>query len=406
MGKVTIETSNNTYIVGNKLSHPEAINEREMNAIGAGSVEYLIPVKAEYGKKDIVLKSTVDGMISLRTYFNAVVNKKMFLDVIIQVVTIVKECEKKLMNTNNLMLDIDYIFLDPQTKKIKCIFWPIVNNQNPRYTYTFFSDIPFNIVFNKYEDNSYVTQYVQYIKNNNPFSINNFERFICEMMGMTIESKSHIPSGSTEFASGDNPVNKVYEVKNVNEKIAYNPFEAKKDTSKIEKPKFCVHCGNALTEGFKFCKFCGSPIVHDQTMKVQESNNSKVTTDTQTFSETTVLGEEAFMGGTTVLGADVIEEPTFPYVIREKTQEKIIVDKPSFRIGKEQSYCDYFVSDNNAISRSHADIVSREGRYYVVDHNSTNKTYVDGRVVPIQTEVEIFPGTKLRLANEDFVFYI
>ena len=173
MGRITIETSNKTHIVGHKLSHPEAINEREMNAIRAGFFNQLIPVQAEHGKKDIVLKSTVDDMISLKTYFQAIVNKKMFLDVILQLVTIVKECEKKLMNTNNLMLDIDYIFLDPQTKNIKCIFWPIVNNQNPRYTYTFFSDLPFNIVFNKYEDNSYVTQYVKHIKSNNPFSINN-----------------------------------------------------------------------------------------------------------------------------------------------------------------------------------------------------------------------------------------
>lgn len=107
-----------------------------------------------------------------------------------------------------------------------------------------------------------------------------------------------------------------------------------------------------------------------------------------------------------MLGANGPEELAFPYLIREKTEEKISVDKPSFRIGKENSYCDYFVSDNNAISRSHADIITRDHRYFIIDHNSTNKTYVDGRVIPVEKEIEIFSGTKIRLANEDFVFYI
>lgn len=82
------------------------------------------------------------------------------------------------------------------------------------------------------------------------------------------------------------------------------------------------------------------------------------------------------------------------------------MDKPSFRIGKEKRYCDYFVSDNSAVSRSHADIVTKNKRYYITDLNSTNKTYVDGRAIPVEKEVEIFSGTKLRLANEDFVFYV
>ena len=83
-----------------------------------------------------------------------------------------------------------------------------------------------------------------------------------------------------------------------------------------------------------------------------------------------------------------------------------MIDKPSFRIGKEERYCDYFVRDNNAVSRSHADIITRGSRYFIIDRHSTNKTYVDGRVIPVEREVEIFSKTKLRLANEDFTFYV
>ena len=78
----------------------------------------------------------------------------------------------------------------------------------------------------------------------------------------------------------------------------------------------------------------------------------------------------------------------------------------SFRIGKEKSYVDYFINDNTAISRSHANIITREGRYWVVDTNSTNHTYVGGQMIAGNTETEIVNGTRLTFANEEFEFKI
>ena len=38
----------------------------------------------------------------------------------------------------------------------------------------------------------------------------------------------------------------------------------------------------------------------------------------------------------------------------------------------------YFIGDNTAVSRSHANIITREGRCFILDTNSTNHTYVNG----------------------------
>ena len=94
----------------------------------------------------------------------------------------------------------------------------------------------------------------------------------------------------------------------------------------------------------------------------------------------------------------------YPYLIRRSNGERIPVDKPVFRIGKERSYVDYFVSNNHAISRSHADIICRNGRYYICDRNSTNKTYCNGRMLIPEDEVQIVNGDLLQLANEEFEF--
>lgn len=121
------------------------------------------------------------------------------------------------------------------------------------------------------------------------------------------------------------------------------------------------------------------------------------------FGETTVLSS-AGIGETTVLGASPVMQEIKPYLIRTKNNEKIILDKPVFRIGKEKSYVDYFIGDNTAISRSHANIISRDGEYFVVDTNSTNHTYVNGGMIQSNVETKISHGTKIRLANEDFEF--
>lgn len=120
------------------------------------------------------------------------------------------------------------------------------------------------------------------------------------------------------------------------------------------------------------------------------------------FGQTTILGAE--QGGTTVLVAPPAQSKTEAYLVRIKTGEKIVLNKPTFKIGKERSYVDYAVVGNSAVSRSHAMIINRDGDYLVEDTNSTNHTYVDGRMIAAGVATRIQNGTKLRFADEEFEF--
>lgn len=134
-----------------------------------------------------------------------------------------------------------------------------------------------------------------------------------------------------------------------------------------------------------------SPVAH---IKTQNLN----------FGETTVLGGGA-VGETTVLNPDAMSKSQ-AYLIRKKNNEKIILNKETFRLGKERNFVDYFISDNTAISRSHANIISRDGEYFVVDTNSTNHTYINGMMLLSGTESKVNGGDVIRLANEEFTFYL
>ena len=120
------------------------------------------------------------------------------------------------------------------------------------------------------------------------------------------------------------------------------------------------------------------------------------------------------MDGTTVLSEDGISvqqiqqmQPVnyhFASLTRQVTGEKIELGKPSFVLGKNPEKSDYAVADNTNISRVHAVITARNGRYYVMDQNSTNGTFINGRIIKAGQETEILPGDCLMLANEEFIF--
>ena len=99
-----------------------------------------------------------------------------------------------------------------------------------------------------------------------------------------------------------------------------------------------------------------------------------------------------------------VPKVVYPELYRTQTGETIQINKPVFRIGKERSYVDYFVTNNNAVSRSHADIITRESGYFVIDLNSKNRTYINNQALAAQVETAICDGDTLRLGNEEFVF--
>ena len=118
------------------------------------------------------------------------------------------------------------------------------------------------------------------------------------------------------------------------------------------------------------------------------------------------------MDGTTVLSDDGISvqqiqqvQPVnyhFASLTRQVTGEKIELGKPSFVLGKNPEKSDYAVADNTNISRVHAVITTRNGRYYVMDQNSTNGTFINDQKIAPMSQVPIGKGSVLRFADCTF----
>lgn len=123
-----------------------------------------------------------------------------------------------------------------------------------------------------------------------------------------------------------------------------------------------------------------------------------------------IVGETEVFEGRDALN-DVYLETTLlhapmrlPFLIRQSTKEKIFINRDVFKIGKERSYVDYYV-DNDAVSRSHADIIRQKDNFFVMDHNSLNHTFLEGKQIPAKQYVRLESGQSFVLADEAFTFY-
>lgn len=113
-------------------------------------------------------------------------------------------------------------------------------------------------------------------------------------------------------------------------------------------------------------------------------------------------------GETTVLkpGYNTMQKERMPYLVRKKTNERIDITKDVFRIGKERNYVDYWVYDNSAVSRSHADIIHKDREFYIMDNNSLNHTFVSGTQIESQKLVKLEDFSTITMADEIFEFHL
>lgn len=90
-------------------------------------------------------------------------------------------------------------------------------------------------------------------------------------------------------------------------------------------------------------------------------------------------------------------------LVHSTSGREVIINKASFWIGKEGVD---LVIDKDVISRKHAELITRGNSYFIMDNNSTNKTYVDGKAIAPKASVEIYNGTKIKFVDEEYKFCI
>ncbi len=103
------------------------------------------------------------------------------------------------------------------------------------------------------------------------------------------------------------------------------------------------------------------------------------------------------------LTTSTIQPTVCPKLVHKATNREVIIRTNNFWIGKEGADLPI---NKDVISRKHAQLIKQGNNYFIMDNDSTNKTYVDGKQIPAKASVEIYNGTRIKFADEEYIFRI
>lgn len=363
--KVKVSFKNSQVIVKSKLNKDNVINQREIEVFNSKFIRGLMRPKVT-GKRRI--EYLAPGNVRLSEYLKSGLSKNDFYIIFAQFVECLKKVEWNGFDVNNIILNIDYIFYNQMTKEVQFIYQPITNPPNINNVYAFIYNLANQVVLNVGEDDGFLNHLVGTVRSLQTLSTTVLENYIINNYPQVYKQVRRTKPGESQQLQSSG---RTY-------------FEKKYDETG----------GKAFREQI-------DEEIEETGLLEEDIEETGLLAEDDEEGTTLLDGEE----GTTLLR---MTEPVYPYLIRLNTYEKVTINKPVFRIGKEKSYVDYFIINNNAVSRIHADIITdaENGCYYVKDNNSTNHTFVNGTMIVTNQNTEIFDGDAIMFANEPFEFHI
>lgn len=348
----------------------QQISQREYYAIKTGEIAGL--VKAEASEKSHIVKISYDisGYIPLKNFLLNPLNKQSFAGILKSVLNNLKYLHSAFFNNQNILFDINTVMVNPATHAISFIYIPIPFFDSGTSLKDFLLSIIQNCSFVSGENTDYVKDYIRILNNGINFSVFDLEEY----------------------------VNRLYDKSNSDSSV-----------------RRCQKCGAVVSLEVNFCSSCGlkiGGIILDDKGVYNPASNIKpphgaVVQKPINYESVKDIYDFANTGVDTCTykhTPEPVNKTQMPYLIRAKTQEKIVISSMMFRIGKDPFNNEYCIRDNTAISRGHAVIKCINQRWFVTDLNSTNKTYVNSAPIHPNMDVELFNNTEIRLANEIFIF--
>ena len=363
MTKYKVKIKDNHLLITAKLSKEDVINTPELSFLTNNYIRGILKPVQKRARK-IEYSGPAASALSVR--LKRPISKYEFFLIAEQFLDISERVKKKNLFVNKIEFTLDKIYINETTKELQFLYLPLTVVRAGADMMNFFLNYAYSVTPAAEADRDYVSRFVFFLNSLQKYDPKIIEAYIGKEDRAAVEAiKSQNVSYSGYMTDKRKDYYEHYESKNSEDDEDTGLLSDEEDTG-------------LLDEG-------------DEATGLLDENADEATG---------VMDDE---NATALL----VENPIhYPSLLRVLTDESISVNKPVFRIGKEKSYVDCFVSNNNAVSRSHADIVTRGNRYFIVDLNSKNRTYVNGAPIPVQYEIEIFNNDRIKLANEEFIFVV
>lgn len=387
MSKLKVKFKDSQITVKSKLSKDEQINARELEILNSKIIRGIMKPTVEGEKK---LSYLSPGGIKLEAYLKKGITKNDFFLVIAQILEAVKSIGRNSFNINNLILNMKYVFVNEMTHELHFVYQPIYSSAISSDLAPFLYDVAYSVTLALNEDYKCVNNFIAYLKGLQAVSVINIEKYLLDVYPQIYKQVKRQKYGQSEYLGSFKNGKDIYY--DIDKRRKPTPLADYDSASLFSEKNDKDEATSLLMEDVK----------DTPTSLLDDDNNEPTSLLVEDEDEATslLIDDEA----TSLLSEG--PQITYPYLIRKNSFDRMDINKPVFRIGKERSYVDYFVANNNAVSRIHADIITKNNSFFVKDENSTNGTYVNGNRLSPNEEVQVFDGDIITFANEEFEFHI
>lgn len=400
-----------------RLEAEEFIDSFGYGMVIDNEIEGLLPVITS-GRNGIEeIRYDLQSMISLRSYLESSMSRRRLLELFRGIIEVIRSISMYLLDSSMLVFDMDSIFLVGSPLRVAMVYLPVIRRDMQcdvnEIVRNLFRTVIISARFVVEDDNSYITELLNALNSEQDYSIPNMYTLLERL---SLDVRKRYTDENLQYEDNQH-VNNQY-VNNVSADVISFPGNNNPDIEYAEE-----FPDDSTQEGD-----CNKGILHRFTgvfkgMFGRErmrsySNNSELiinfpdekngTCEPDYYSlesEPSYVCEDNSFTQDTVLLRRTPRDNNIPYLSRVSNNEMIGIDKQLFRIGKDERYADYRITDNAAISRAHAEISVKNGVCYLTDEDSLNHTYVNGKELDGHIPEELKSGDVIRFADEEYIFH-
>ena len=447
MGTWTYENGNTSNYLVYQADETETIDTVALGMITNNTIPGVLPLIFMQNNSDRFVKYNITAKVSMKMFFDGVITKKKFLTVMSGICGALMNCDDYMLELSSFVLNTEYIYIDVSTSKAFLVCVPFLTEKAELNYKDFFKNILFCSQFDQSENCDYIAKIITFLNTDQSCTLKSIRDFADKMLkeegpdeyvrpeiinqsavdpkiNQAVQVSAPVINRDLKTEAAVVPINfshqnipqasSAEDGRSFKRKKSFSVGFNKNKNDKKEKKAKASDAPSMAIPGAEIKQTAPSAAAHSSSEVKSVSSGftdfAKTAPSQQSAAAPSYIPIEALSSqpaanmNTTVLSKEMLSPNAVPTLYRLKTNTSVSLDKPVFRIGKEPSFVDYCISDNTAISRSHANIIRRGDDYYIVDTNSTNHTFVNGNMINSNEEIRLEQGYKIRFANEEFEF--
>lgn len=161
----------------------EKVDSLSLCMLTNNRIEGVVPLFYTQADDSRFIKYNISAKVSLKQYFADTVNKEQVLKVIKGIVSSILTSEEYMLDSNSLLLNEEYIFVDASRHKVWMTYLPSVKPiEDKEDVETFLKRIIFGACYDQRENSDYIAELISYLNRKQGFLISEFKELIERLM--------------------------------------------------------------------------------------------------------------------------------------------------------------------------------------------------------------------------------